>query len=57
MPIIFFQMNHIILKFRHYEDASLAYTSSNRHTSGTRIGLMDCTVPVEAMVSGVTFPH
>ncbi|MBP5496542.1 MAG: hypothetical protein J6X98_05180 [Bacteroidales bacterium] len=46
-------MNHIILKFRHYEDASLAYTASNCHASGTRIGLMDSTGPGEAMVSGV----
>ena len=41
-------MNDAILKFCRYEDASLAYTASNRHASGTRIGLMDGTVPVEA---------
>ena len=42
------QMNDAILKFRRYEDASLAYTGVNRHVSDTRIGLMDSTVPVEA---------
>ena len=36
-------MNHIILKFRRYEDASLSYTASTRHASDTRIGLMDST--------------
>ena len=41
-------MNDAILKFCRYEDASLAYTASNRHASDTRIGLMDGTVPVEA---------
>ncbi len=30
----------------------LSLTASNRHASGTRIGLMDGTVPVEALVSG-----
>ena len=45
-------MNHIILKFRRYEDASLSYTASNRHASDTRVGLMDSTVPIEAMVGG-----
>ena len=45
-------MNHIILKFRRYEDASLAYTGVNRHASDTRIGLMDSTVPIEAVVGG-----
>lgn len=44
------QMNDAILKFRRYEDASLAYTGVNRHASDTRIGLMDSTVPVEAEV-------
>ena len=34
-------MNDAILKFRRYEDAPLAYTASNRHASGTRIGLAD----------------
>ena len=42
------QMNDAILKFRRYEDASLAYTGVNRHASDTRIGLMDSTVPIEA---------
>ena len=37
-------MNHIILEFRRYEDASLVYAASNRHASDTRIGLMDSTV-------------
>lgn len=50
-------MNDAILKFRRYEDAPLAYTAPNRHASGTRIGLMDSTVPIEALVSGVTFPR
>ena len=40
------QMNDAILKFRRYEDASLAYTGVNRHASDTRIGLMDSTVPI-----------
>ena len=44
------QMNDAILKFRRYEDASLAYTGVNRHAADTRIGLMDSTVPIEAMV-------
>ena len=45
------QMNDAILKFRRYEDASLEYTGLNRHASDTRIGLMDSTVPIEAMLS------
>ena len=44
------QMNDAILKFRRYEDASLAYTGVNRHAADTRIGLMDSTVPIEALV-------
>ncbi len=44
------QMNDAILKFRRYEDASLAYTGVNRHATDTRIGLMDSTVPIEAMI-------
>ena len=44
------QMNDAILKFRRYEDASLEYTGVNRHASDTRIGLMDSTVPIEAML-------
>lgn len=44
------QMNDAILKFRRYEDASLAYTGVNRHASDTRIGLMDSTIPVEALL-------
>lgn len=43
------QMNDAILKFRRYEDASLAYTGVNRHASDTRIGLMDSSVPIEAI--------
>ena len=43
-------MNDAILKFRRYEDASLEYTGINRHASDTRIGLMDSTVPIEAML-------
>ena len=43
-------MNDAILKFRRYEDASLSYTGVNRHASDTRIGLMDSTVPIEAIV-------
>ena len=46
-------MNDTILNFRRYEDASSSYTGVNRHASDTRIGLMDSTVPVEAMVGGV----
>ena len=38
-------MNDAILKFRRYEDASLAYTGVNRHATATRVGLMDSTVP------------
>ena len=44
-------MNDAIQKFRHYEDAFLAYTGVNRHASDTRIGLMDSTVPIEGMVN------
>ena len=44
------QMNDAILKFRRYEDASLAYTGVNRHASDTRVGLMDSSVPVEALL-------
>ena len=44
------QMNDAILKFRRYEDASLAYTGVNRHASDNRIGLMDSTVPIEALL-------
>lgn len=45
------QINDAILKFRRYEDASLDYTSVNRHSEDKRIGLMDITVPIEAMLS------
>ena len=44
------QMNDAILKFRRYEDASLTYTGVNRHASDTRIGMMDSTVPIEAII-------
>jgi len=44
------QMNDAILKFRRYEDASLAYTGVNRHAGDTRIGLMDSSVPIEALL-------
>ena len=44
------QMNDAILKFRRYEDASLTYTGVNRHESDTRIGLMNSTVPIEALL-------
>ena len=44
------QMNDAILKFRRYEDASLAYTGVNRHATDTRIGLMDSSVPIEAVL-------
>ncbi len=43
------QMNDAILKFRRYEDASLAYTGVNRHATDTKIGLMDSSVPIEAL--------
>lgn len=43
------QMNDAILKFRRYEDASLAYTGVNRHAGDTKIGLMDSSVPIEAI--------
>lgn len=32
------------------EDVSLAYTGENRHASDTRFGLMDSTVPIEALL-------
>jgi hypothetical protein len=44
------RMNVTILKFRRYEDASQTYTGVNRHASDTRIGLMNSTVPIEAML-------
>ena len=44
------QMNDAILKFRRYEETSLSYTGLFRHTVSTSIGLMDSTVPVEAVV-------
>lgn len=44
------QKNDAILKLRSYEDASLAYTVFNHHASDTRIGMMDSTMPVEAVV-------
>ena len=31
----------------------LSYTAATRHASATRIGLMDSTVPIEALVSEV----
>ncbi|MBR1766928.1 MAG: restriction endonuclease, partial [Bacteroidales bacterium] len=40
------QMDDAILKFRRYEDASLAYTGVNRHGNETRIGLMDSSIVV-----------
>ena len=43
------QMNDAILKFRRYEDSSLAYTGVNRHAGDTRIGTMDSSVPIEAI--------
>lgn len=46
-------MNHILLEFRCYEDASLAHTVSNRST-GTE--LMDSTVPMEAGMLGEICP-
>ena len=30
---------------------SMSYTGVNRHASDTRIGLMDSTVPIEALVN------
>lgn len=45
------QMNDAILKFRRYEDTSLAYTGVNRHASDTRVGVMDSTVPIEVMLN------
>ncbi len=33
-----------------YTDVSIEYTGVNRHSSDTRIGLMDSTVPIEAML-------
>jgi len=42
-------MNDAILKFRRYEDASLAYMGVNRHAADTRIGLMDSIVSIEAL--------
>jgi hypothetical protein len=43
-------MNDAVYKFKRYEDASLAYTGVNRHAGDTRIGLMDSSVPIEAIV-------
>lgn len=45
------QMNDAILKFRRYEDASLAYTGVNRHAGAAKVGLFDSTVPAEATVT------
>ena len=39
-----------VIPDRRYEDASLEYTGVNRHATDTRIGLMDSTVPIEAML-------
>jgi hypothetical protein len=47
------QMNDAILKFRRYEDASLAYTGVNRHENSTKIGLFDSTVVKESIVTSV----
>ncbi len=44
------QMNDAILKFRRYEDSSLEYTGVNKHSEDKRIGLMDSTVPIEALL-------
>ena len=44
-------MNDAILKFRRYEDASLEYTGVNKHSEDKRIGLMDSTIPVEALLA------
>ena len=33
------------------------YESINRHASDTRIGLMDSTVPIEALVNEETYPR
>ena len=50
-------MNHILLEFRCYEDAPLAYNAPNHHTaSDTRTELMDSTVPIEAGMMGKTCP-
>ena len=45
------QMNDAILKFRRYEDASLAYTGVNRHGDAKKIGLFDSTLSTETIVS------
>ncbi|MBR6333184.1 MAG: hypothetical protein IKR77_02160 [Bacteroidales bacterium] len=46
-------MNHILLEFRRYEDASLAHTVS---TASTGTGLMGSAVPMEAVMMGTICP-
>ena len=45
------QMNDAILKFRRYEDASLAYTGVNKHGDAKKVGLFDSTISTETIVS------
>jgi hypothetical protein len=45
-------MNDAIVKSSRYEDAFQTYTDVNCHIADTCIGLMDSTVPVEAVVRG-----
>lgn len=40
-----------ILKISCCEDASLEYTGVNKHSEDKRIGLMDSTIPVEALLA------
>ena len=44
------QMNDAILKFRRYEDASLAYTGVNKHSGNTRIGVFDSTIELSRII-------
>jgi len=48
-------MNDAILKYRRYEDASLEYTGVNKHSEDKRIGLMDSTVPIEALLGSCSY--
>ena len=44
------QMNDAILKFRRYEDASLAYTGVNKHGESDYVGMFDSKVIIKAKV-------
>ena len=44
------RMNDAILKFRRYEDASLAYTGVNKHGDAKKVGLFDSTISTDIIV-------